>query len=399
MRWHTGTIRYAAFALLLFAMAGCAAQQAVPDGGKPPATANAQPLAVAYADGVYRGFYNDGGIEQFCVEFTLKDGAFTAVALHAVNYKDGDYLDPNATRIQSQVASQYTEAAEYLIGKPVYAVADLLDSTAVATDRDAVTSATLRTGKLASAIGDGLSRGVFQTTDTTRLVLPAAAPDGSYRGFYFDNAKETVSVRFTLKDNAFVELDVEAEGSGALVAYCGACAKNLRGEALGALSALYAPDASVSGEEAGMVVSAFMDALARGVYEPVATTVLARLSGYANGVYRGFYYEGGIEQVSVQFELVSDRFVSVRYRALSYTDGDYTAEEADGRQAAIYRQYLELSDYLVGKPVASVYDLFAPGEIASDADASSGATLHANQLVSALVDGLNRGVYRYGEID
>lgn len=373
--------------------------------------------AAGYADGVYRGFYNDSGIEQLSVQFELKNGCFATVQYDAINYKDGNYLSGDATKIQSEVASQYREAADYLIGKPASAILDLLEPTAVATDRDAVTSATLRTNKLASALQDGLNRGVFVPTATTALLLPAESPDGIYRGFYYDGAKEQVFVEFsvigntfdtvTLKGLTFDETDYLAaslsDQDAAVAESYLASAAYLCSKPLTALGTLYTPATvdvdAVSGATPyiNKLISAMMDGLNRGVYEPLASSVLTIEKHYPNGTYRGFYQEGGIEQVSVQFEVVNDTFVSVRYRALNYTDGNYLCEEATPSQTAVYHQYLQLAAHLKGQPIASIYDLFTPGGIAEDIDGCSSATVNGNKLVSALMDGLGRGLYRQGD--
>lgn len=362
-----------------------------------------------YADGVYRGFYNDRGIEQLSVQFTLQDGRFTSVVYNAINYKDGDYLADDATDIQSQVASQYEEAAAYLQGKPVDALTDLIDPTAVTTDRDAVTSATLRTNKLASALMDGLNRGVLIPTSTTVFQTPDDYPDGIYRGFYYNGSSEQIFVEFSIKNNSFTDVDLKelafdgtdyladglsAQQQDAADSYLSAC-KALTGKPLLSLTGLYGDTDAVSGATTpvSQLLSAIMEGFTRNVYTPVETTVLSQLSGYQNGAYRGFYYEDGFEQISVQFELVNDTFVSVRFRGMNYTDGNYLCEEPSAAQSAVYHQYLALADYLTGKNISALYDLYAPDTIVSDADGCSAATLPASKLISALMDGLTRGLY------
>ena len=32
-----------------------------------------------YADGIYRGFYYDGGIEQIAIQFEIRDGVFDSI--------------------------------------------------------------------------------------------------------------------------------------------------------------------------------------------------------------------------------------------------------------------------------------------------------------------------------
>jgi uncharacterized protein with FMN-binding domain len=362
-----------------------------------------------YGDGDYIGAYNDGGIEQFSVEFSLQDGIFTQVRLNSVNYKDGDYLNPDATRIQSQVSSQYQEAAAYLVGKPVSAVADLLQQDLVTSDRDTVTAATLRTGKLVSALRDGLIRGPFRTDDGANLHLPDDPSDGRYEGAFFSSAREQVRVSFLLINRVFADVYVQVKPFDGMKAPLGdaladTCETYLTGKTLQALSNLYTPadsgiELAAVGLENGALVSAFMDGLMRGVYEPVETTVFPTLSGYENGVYRGFYDQGGVETVSVQFEVINDVFGDVQFRSLQYEDRDYLSEDTTQRETDVGRQFKKMAEYLTGKEVSNLFNLFSPARIAQDADGCSAATLPTNKLISAIMDGLNRGVYRQVEMD
>ena len=62
-------------------------------------------LAQDYPDGIYRGFYYDGGIEQIAIQFELKDGIFTSLIYRGVKYKDGDYMNGCQRRAESHSAS------------------------------------------------------------------------------------------------------------------------------------------------------------------------------------------------------------------------------------------------------------------------------------------------------
>lgn len=66
----------------------------------------------------------------------------------------------------------------------------------------------------------------------------------------------------------------------------------------------------------------------------------------------------------------------------------------DEKIAAVGKQYTDLGDYLVGKDINAVLDLYDPAGIASDVDGFTGATLRSNKPVSAVFDALNRGVYK-----
>lgn len=242
-----------------------------------------------YPDGIYRGFYYDGGIEQISIQFELKNGLFDSIVYRGVKYKDGNYLSEDASDAQKGTLKQYHQLADYLIGKGIDAIDDLYFPYDIVENVDAVTTATIPSSKLISALWDGLNRRPFKLLDTSKL---PAAPE------------------------------------------------------------------------------------------------------YANGVYRGSYMEGGAEEVAVEFTLNGGVFTDISYRALSYKGEDYFAPDASEAVKAIAGQFEELLDYLVGKPVSSVNDLYRPGEIASDTDAFSGATIRAPKVISAIWDALNRHAYR-----
>ena len=106
-------------------------------------------------------------------------------------------------------------------------------------------------------------------------------------------------------------------------------------------------------------------------------------ASYPDGIYRGFYYDGGIEQIAIQFELREGLFSSILYRGVKYKDGDYMSEDASDAQKATLRQYLQLADYLVGKGVDAIDDLYTPYEIVEDVDAVTTATMHLQPVLRA----------------
>ena len=242
-----------------------------------------------YPDGIYRGFYYDGGIEQIALQFEIRDGLFSSIVYRGVKYKDGDYMIEDASDAQKATLAQYEQMAGYLIGKGVEAIDDLYAPYDIVEDVDAVTTATIQSSKLISALWDGLNRRPYKLVNTSKL--PAAHP-------------------------------------------------------------------------------------------------------YADGTYRGSYMEGGLEEVALEFTLRDNHFVSVTYRTLQYKGQDYLSADAPEAIRQMGRQFMQLTDYLVGKSVASVNDLYQPGEIVSDADAATGATLRAPKVISAIWDGLNRHAYR-----
>ncbi|MFR5794859.1 MAG: hypothetical protein ACLUI3_04330 [Christensenellales bacterium] len=144
--------------------------------------------AQEYADGIYRRFYYDGGIEQIAIQFELKDGKFDSLVYRGVKYKDGDYMSEDASDAQKAILHQYRQLADYLVGKGISAIDDLYSPYDIVEDLDAVTTATMKAGKLVSALWDGLNRHPYKIVDTTKL--PEAEPyaDGVYRGSYMRTA-------------------------------------------------------------------------------------------------------------------------------------------------------------------------------------------------------------------
>ena len=242
-----------------------------------------------FPDGIYRGFYYDGGIEQIAIQFELRDGVFDSIVYRGVKYKDGDYMSEDASDAQKATLRQYNQLADYLIGKGVDAIEDLYSPYDIVDDVDAVTTATMQSAKLISALWDGLNRRPFKLVDTTKL--PAA-------------------------------------------------------------------------------------------------------EAYADGVYRGTYMEDGGEQVALEFTVKDGRFAAMSYRTLQYRGEDYLAPDAPPERQRIAGQFQALADYLVGREIAAVNDLYRPGEIVPDVDGFSGATIRAPKVISAVWDGLGRHVYR-----
>lgn len=245
-------------------------------------------FAENYPDGIYRGFYYDGGIEQIAIQFELKNEVFTSLIYRGVKYKDGDYMSEDASDAQKAILHQYRQLSDYLIGKNVSAIDDLYSPYDIVEDLDAVTTATMKSGKLISALWDGLNRHPYKIVDTTKL--PEAEP-------------------------------------------------------------------------------------------------------YQDGVYRGSYMEDGGEQVTLEFTLSDNRFTEIHYTTLQYKNEDYLLSDAETAQGKISAQFGQLLDYLVGKDVSSVNQLYLPGQIASDTDVSTGATLRAPKVISAIWDALGRHAY------
>jgi len=241
-----------------------------------------------YPDGIYRGFYYDGGIEQIAIQFELQDGVFTSLVYRGVKYKDGDYMIEDASDAQKATLAQYEQMADYLIGKGVEAIDDLYAPYDFVEDVDAVTTATVQSSKLISAMWDGLNRRPFKLLNTSKLPQAEAYQDGVYRGSYMENGREEVAIEFTLKDNQFVSLsyralqyrdvDYMAQDAGESVALIAGQFEQLlaylEGKPVSAVNDLYQPANMVEDADAfsgatiraPKVISAIWDALNRHAY-------------------------------------------------------------------------------------------------------------------------------------
>lgn len=158
-----------------------------------------------YPDGIYRGFYYDGNIEQLSIQFELKDGLFVSFNYRGVRYKDGNYMSRDASDAQKATLGQYYQLADHLIGKGIDAIDDLYAPYSFVQDADSVTSATIQSSKLISAIWDGLNRHPFKLVDTTKLQTASSFADGLYRGQYMDLGVEQVTIEFILRDGIISE--------------------------------------------------------------------------------------------------------------------------------------------------------------------------------------------------
>lgn len=254
------------------------------------------------------------------------------------------------------------------------------------------------------------------------LLLGAAraeGPDyqnGVYRGFYYSDGLEQVAVQFELKDGIFESVVLRnlknsrgsfmTEGASdwqkVALSHFNALCSHLEGKGVDEIEALYAPQEilAAAGLEASehvpysKLISALWDGLNRRPYKLVDTSRFPQFSAYADGTYRGAYMEDGGEQVALEFTLRDNRFTAVSFRTLQYEGVDYLAGELTAAQEQIAAQFKQLIDYLVGREVSAVNDLYLPGNIAGDTDAFSGATLRSPKVISAVWDGLNRHAYR-----
>lgn len=380
----------------------------------------------AYANGVYRGAFIDGGYQQVGVEFTVMNGKIEKIDYKVLKYKDEDYLKSDKAIIQA-MATQYGDLLKGIIGKDVEEGIKLLHSPEklakdVTVGTDVVTGATLRSTKVSSAIKDALIRGPYR-------VLPTSITydDGVYRGAYVDGGYQQVGVEFKLLDNKVTSISYKVlsykdvnymkpdAGSkfelmktqyDALIEYL--LGKDVRLH----LNVLHYPGLiaddlgegadAVSGAtlRSAKVISSVQDALNRGVYRYEGNTspsMAIYLKKYENGIYRGSYFDGNEQQVSIQFTLTDNRVSNLSYRTLAYKKVNYLKDIETPKVSEFLTQYNQLLTYMEGKNLEAVVDLYAPGNIAKDitvgSDVITGASIRSAKVISAINDALNRGVY------
>ena len=118
----------------------------------------------SYENGTYRGAYIDGGYMQVGVEFKLEDNIIKSMALKHLEYKGINYLKEEENKTVVGVRGQYQKLADYLVGKDIRdSLSDLYDPGKIVTENvDALTGATLRSGKIISSVRDALNRGVYK---------------------------------------------------------------------------------------------------------------------------------------------------------------------------------------------------------------------------------------------
>ena len=239
--------------------------------------------------------------------------------------------------------------------------------------------------------------------------------DGVYRGFYYQDGREQVAVQFEIKGGLFKSvvlrsltnrwgslLDEDAnKNQKEKLAHFNVLCDYLKGKEIDSLndlyypeeilfSAGYTPNENVPYEK---LLSAMWDGLNRRPFKLVNTSKLPEAVPYPDGVYTGRYSDADGEQVVLQFTVAGNRIEEIHYEKLEYKGTDYMAPDAGDGVKKIARQFEQLIEYLVGKDLSAVNDLYQPGNIAQDMDVSSAATLRAPKVISAVWEGLNKNVY------
>ncbi len=239
--------------------------------------------------------------------------------------------------------------------------------------------------------------------------------DGVYRGFYYQDGREQVAVQFELKDGMFKSIVLRSltnrwgsllsedadENQKEKLAHFNVLCRYLEGKEVAAIDDLYEPDPILLA--AGYIpnenvpyeklLSALWDGINHHPFKLVDTSKLPEAAPYPDGVYMGRYRDDDGEQVVLHFTVADNLITEIHYEKLEYKGTDYMAPDADDSIRKIARQFEELIEYLIGKDLSAVNDLYQPGSIARDTDVSSAATLRAPKVISAIWEGLNKNAY------
>ena len=248
--------------------------------------------ADALPDGHFHGYYADGGSVQIELDFTVENGRFASTAYETLAYSDGDYLSATATQTQRAIAAQFEQLASSLTGGGEEHIEALYRPEALAEPVDAVTGATIKSGKLVHAIWDGFLRAGEELPVLTGFEaaapLDGAYPDGTYRGFSYAQGQEQLAIQFSLTDGVITALsfrrlnwnghnclsDDASAQNPAITAFLGA-ANDLVGKPVSRAAALC--DFSVD-TASGATVSA--RPLAQAIGDALAHRPLSRRAGY-----------------------------------------------------------------------------------------------------------------------
>lgn len=124
----------------------------------------AKKYAQNYEDGTYRGIFADRGDIQVSIEFKLKDNKVTEISYRQLFHGGIDYRTEKEDQKIIGIRGQHETLAKYLIGKDIReSLADLYNPGNIVTEQvDTYTGATIRSGKVISAIRDALNRGVYR---------------------------------------------------------------------------------------------------------------------------------------------------------------------------------------------------------------------------------------------
>ncbi|AFG37305.1 FMN-binding protein [Spirochaeta africana] len=367
----------------------------------------------SYADGRYRGAFGDRGETQVVIQFHLRDGILHDLSYRHLYHSGNDYRQMDNEHELYPVKVQHDQILEYLDGKPLASIDELRNTGSLVEDIDGYTGATIRGNKIYSAMRDALNRGLYTPAGAVDRTIGNFA-DGRYRGTFGDRGDQQVSIQFELENNTFSNLryrhlyyggvdyrqiDSDHELYPVYRQHM-QLAEYLEGQPVSAVFDLYDPGNVIDDIDgftgatvrANKVLSAIMNALTRDVYVP-ADPSRREVRSVQDGRYRGIYEDSGVQQISIQFSIADGKFHSLSYRHLYYSGDDYRRLEPGDELYPVVEQHQEILAYLEGKSLESVFDLHTPGDFVSDIDGFTGATIRGNKVFSAIMDGLNRGIY------
>ncbi|SET68874.1 hypothetical protein SAMN05660297_03153 [Natronincola peptidivorans] len=399
------------------ALTGCTATEepvtAAEDVVEEPVAIEEDNESEDYENGRYRGIYGDGGEQQVSVQFDLEDNVISNVSFRHLYYSGTDYRKLEEGEALYPILQQHQQIIEYLEGKPLSAIYDLYTPGDFIEDIDSFSGASIRGSKIFSAIKDGLNRGLYTPAGNFSRAIEEYE-NGRYRGIYGDGGEQQVSIQFDVENNSISNVSFrhlyysgtdyrkleEGEALYPILQQHEQIIEYLEGKPLSAIFDLHTPGdfiedidsftgATIRGNK---VFSAIMDGLNRGLYSP-AGDFSRNIGAYEDGRYRGIYEDGGEQQVSVQFDVENNSISNVSFRHLYYSGTDYRKLEEGEALYPILQQHEQIIEYLEGKPLSAIFDLHIPGDFIEDVDSFTGATIRGNKVISAIMDGLNRGLY------
>ena len=296
--------------------------------------------------GVTAAFFYENGIEQIAVEFELKDQAFVLLQIRSIRDEQG--VPCNETSRAYQTVSR---CLEYLKNRPISALTELDDVVARMTFGDSIMCCKLR-----CAIFGGLSRAPFQSDNASHFFESLSAGDGTYRGHYYDNGIEKLSVQFEVEDGRLHNISLRRkqdnmEENVQIEAYEGACLL-LEGKPVNVVNSLYSlSDASF---EAGELTYAIADALTRGPYKLSSASLLPAAQNAAEGIQGGRFISDGLV-IEVELELEQDKIILATLTRLKVNAVDIEGEE----QSKLFLE--DQLKKLEGKPVSQINELYHLG--------------------------------------
>ncbi len=121
-----------------------------------------------------------------------------------------------------------------------------------------------------------------------------------------------------------------------------------------------------------------------------------RVREHEDGTYRGVFIDRDSIQVNVEFSLKDGIMTRAAFRHL-HGGGNYHLRTDLEPYRSVIQQHEEALSHLVGKNLdLHLSDLYNPQNIVTtQVDGYTAATIRSNKIISAIRDGLNRGVYSY----